>query len=67
MRVLHESNYGDVQQRVDAGDWVKKDADMMAEKGWELVSFAVCQHMSGDGTPLRGAAVWALYRRGSPT
>ncbi len=61
--MVHQSNYTDVNRRVDAGEWVAKDADAMALEGWELVSFAVVQHASGDGTHLPGAAVWAVYRR----
>lgn len=60
----HKSNYDNVDRLVDAGTWVMYDADAMSlDGGWELVSFSVCQHMSGDGTPLQGASVWALYRR----
>jgi len=57
------SNYTDVDRRVDAGEWVAKDAEEMARAGWELVSFSICQHMSGAAYPLPGAAVFAVYRR----
>ncbi len=59
----HRTNYTDVTRRIDASEWVEKDADEMSAEGWELVTFSVVQHMSGDGTPLPGAAVFAVYRR----
>lgn len=62
--VEYRSNYVDVDLRVEAGSWVATDAAEMAVDGWRLVSFAVCQHFAGDGRPLRGAAVFAVYSRG---
>lgn len=48
----HICNYEDVDLRVEAGEWVARDAsDMSAED------------TSGDGSPLPGASVWAIYRK----
>lgn len=59
----HICNYEDVDLRVEAGEWVARDASDMSAEGWELVSFSVSQHTSGDGSPLPGASVWAIYRK----
>lgn len=59
----HVCNYEDVDLKAEAGEWVARDAADMAESGYELVSFSVCQHMSGDGAPLPGASVWAIYKK----
>ncbi len=58
----YQEEYTDIKLKVNAGEWVARIATLKAKLGLHLVSFSVCQHMSGDGTPLPGASVFAIFK-----